>query len=451
MAYASDRDRDPHDLELTRPAFPVPPLNVFLTSGYSPGIFDICWDDPGVMAANSQFVICGVNIYRAFDSEFGPYERLSELPVGSTFFRDLTDNEVIVDEVVDVSQWVLRGDCVGSDYQSPRYVFRTLRHPLVVSASQATPEYDRNAVRVTIDGVPAKIKHIIGETGEIEIETRQFPDVTTQTLEASPVPSETSVVKVSYRYNKSLLKTDLSTRVFYRITTIGVPIRSNLDVIRPQDLRETPLERAAFTSSREIEKLDFMWREAVRRNRWILQQGGERVKIFLRKTVGEPCACISLTHKQPQSDCRICYGVGVVGGYEGPYDITVAPDDAERRINQAETGRQVEHAYEVWTGPSPLISQRDFIVKINGERYSIGGVRMPSNRGMVLQQHFNIGMISEKDIRYKVPIDGVRGMADRADMLTPPNLEAAGVTDKLNIPDERELKGRSKTWENITY
>jgi hypothetical protein len=452
MPYASDRDRNPHDLELCQPAFPVPPLNLFLTSGYQPGVFDLCWDDPSVMAQNSQFVICGVNIYRSFDSEFGPYERLTDLSLGSTFYRDMTDNVVVPEETVDDSQWVHRGDCVGSDLQHPRYVFRTLRCPLVLPGSQAVPDYNTASVRVTVDGQEALIKKIVGDTGEIELETRRFPEVATQSLGEPVIPGPDSVVKVSYRYNRSLLKTDLGTRVFYRVTTIGVPIRDNLDIIRPQDLVETPLERAAFTSSREIEKLDYIWREAVRRNRWILQQGGERVKIFLRKTVGEPCPCYSFTHKQAQNDCPMCFGVGILGGYEGPYDIVVAPDDAERRINHAETGLQQEHTYEVWTGPSPIISQRDFIVKINGERYSIGAVRMPSNRGMVLQQHFNIGILNEKDIRYQVPVDGTRGMfVNESGMLVPPHLDPAQKTEKPNIPDERELRGRTKTWENITY
>ena len=452
MPYATDRDRNPHDLELCQPAFPVPPLNLFITSGYQPGTFDLCWDDPAVMAANSQFAICGVNVYRSFDSEFGPYERLTELSVGSTFYRDMTDNVLVPDETVDDTQWVHRGDCVGSDIQSVRYVFRTLRCPIVQSDSQAVAEANRDNVTVTIDGVPARIKHLIGETGEIELETRLFPDVATQSLDASPVPGPDSVVKVTYRYNKTLLRTDLGTRVFYRVTAIGGPIASDLDVIRPEDLRETSLERAAFTSSREIEKLDWIWRESVRRNRWILQQGGERVKVFLRKTVGEPCPCKNVTQGQPENDCTNCYGVGILGGYEGPYDIVVAPDDGERRIKQLAEGRQQEHTYEVWTGPSPLISQRDFVVKINGERYSIGGVRMPSNRGMVLQQHFSIGAINEMDIRYKVPLDGTRGMfVNHAGQLTPPHTDAAAKTDKPNIPDERELKGRTKTYENITY
>lgn len=450
MAYASQRDRNPHDLELESPAFPVPPLNLFLTSGYQPGVFDLCWDEPAYMTANAKFVVLGVNVYRSFDSEFGPYYRLTELPVGARFYRDRTNNVVVFDEVVDDTQWVLRGECTGSEMNAPRFVFRTLYSPIVVAGSQAVPEENVKEVRVTIDGMPARLKRVVGETGEVEIETREFPDVVTQTLDASPVPTESSVVTVTYRYNKSLVRTDLSTRVFYRVTTIGLPVRADLDVIRQENLVETPLARAATTSSRELEKIDWIWREAVRRNQWILQEGGERVLVYIQKTVGEPCPCIqSHTHKQPLNDCLLCYGVGILRGYEGPYPIVVAPDDAERRINQTARGMNIEHVMDVWTGPAPLLSQRDFIVRINGERFSVGAVRMPTNRGMLLQQHFNLGWIDEKDIRFKVPIDNVQGLA--AEQLLPPALAPAGETSKPNIPDERELRGRTKTWENLVF
>jgi hypothetical protein len=450
MAYATHRDRNPHDLELENPAFPVPPLNLFLTSGYQPGVFDLCWDDPAYMVANAKFVVLGVNVYRSFDSEYGPYYRLTELPVGARFYRDRTDNVVVFDEVVEDSQWVLRGECTGSEAYSPRFVFQTLHRPIVVSGSQALPEASVYEVKVTIDGVAARLRRIIGETGEVEIETRQFPDVATQTLDPSPVPGPDSVVKVTYRYNRSLLRTDLSTRVFYRVTTIGVRVRADLDVVLPEEIVETPLARAVTTSSREMEKVDWIWREAVRRNQWILQEGGERVLVYLQKTVGEPCPCMqNHTHKQPLNDCLLCYGVGIVRGYEGPYPIVVAPDDAERRINQTARGQNVEHVMDVWTGPAPLLSQRDFVARINGERFSIGAVRMPTNRGMVLQQHFNLGWIDEKDIRFKVPIDNIQGLS--AEQLLPPSLAPVVETSKPNIPDERELRGRTKTWENLVY
>jgi hypothetical protein len=147
-----------------------------------------------------------------------------------------------------------------------------------------------------------------------------------------------------------------------------------------------------------------------------------------------------------------CFGTGILGGFEGPYDIIIAPDDGERRITQRDSGRTVEHSYEVWMGPRPLVSQRDFIVKINGERYSIGAVRMPTNRGMILQQHFNIGHLDEQDIRYRVPLDDVaRYVADQLAPMIPPDTAPAQITDKSGIPDERERRGRTVVWENITF
>jgi hypothetical protein len=215
---------------------------------------------------------------------------------------------------------------------------------------------------------------------------------------------------------------------------------------------ETPLENAAATNTFEIEKLDYIWRESIRRNRWILEQGGERVKVFLRKNVGITCSCVSQTHKQPISDCGHCYGVGIVNGYEGPYDLLIAPDDSEVKISQRDMGRTTEHLYEVWTGPQPLLSHRDFVMKVNGDRYSIGPVRMPSNRGNLLQQHFSISSFDDKDIRYKVPVSSqVKYSAIQFAPKGPEFGASDQITDKPNIGDERELRGRTLAWKNINY
>ena len=453
MPYATNRDRPVDQLELEKVTWPVPPLNLFLTSGYLLGVYDLVWDDPSNLALNSRFCIYGVNIYRSFDSEYGPFERITDLPVGAIFWRDQTDNVVVVDEVVSDDRWVLRGVCTASELDAPRYVFRTEQRPIVQSGSQAVPEFRASEIIVKVDGVQARVLRVDGPSGEVELDINRYPEVSTQSLETPVVPLENSVVTVTYRYNRSFLRTDLSQRVFYRITTVGVPINLPLSEVQPKDLVETPLEYAVATSNFEIEKLDYIWREAVRRNQWILAQGGERVKAFLRKAVGQQCPCIQRpSYKQPQSDCTMCFGTGILGGYEGPYDIIIAPDDGERRVTQKDSGRTVEHSYEVWTGPRPLVSQRDFIVKINGERYSIGAVRMPTNRGMVLQQHFNIGHLDEQDIRYQVPVDDVyRYVADQLAPMIPPDTAPAQVTDKPGIPNERERRGRTKVWENVMY
>jgi hypothetical protein len=426
---------------------------LFLTSGYEPGIFDLTWDIPSNLALNSRYKILGVNVYRSFDSEFGPFHRITDMLACSTFWRDRTDNELIIDEDV-TDQFILRGECESAAGSSaPRWVFKTLHCPIVREGSQAVVANRPDDIWIKIDGVTVHPLRVDGFSGEVEIDPFIYADVETQKLDPSLVPGPDSRVTCTYRRNRSLLKTDLGQRVFYRVTSVGVPLECDLSKVRCEHLIETPIEHAVATNSMEIEKLDYMWREAVRRNRWILSQGGERVKLFIRKEVGIPCTCIQAEHyKQPLNDCTKCFGSGILGGFEGPYDAMVAPDDAERRIAQKDTGRSLEHVYEVWTGPTPILSQRDFLVKINGERYSIGSVRFPSNRGMVLQQHFNIGHLDEKDIRYRVPVGNpIKYPAVQFKPFGPEQEAEARPTEKPNIPDERELRGRTKVWEDITW
>jgi hypothetical protein len=249
-----------------------------------------------------------------------------------------------------------------------------------------------------------------------------------------------------------LVRTDLAQRIFYRVTTVGYPISCSWAEATPDSLVETPIGHAAATNTIEIEKLDNYWREAVRRNRWILEQGGERARVYLRKVVGIQCSCYDQIHKQPLGDCHLCYGTGILGGYEGPYELILAPDDAERKVTQSELGRNVVHSYEVWTGPQPLLSHRDFILKIDGDRYSIGPVRRPTNRGTILQQHFTINYVDEKDIRYKVPVGDPVKFAATQFAPSGPEFEANDqITEKTNIPDEREYRGRSLAWKNANY
>jgi hypothetical protein len=446
MPYATQRDRPITNLEISRAPWPAPPLNLFLTSGYEAWIFDLVWDDPSQLSRNGDFILLGVNVYRSFDSEFGPFQRLTNLPVGSTYWRDRTDIELIVEEDVSAN-FVLKGQASVS-HDLRRYVFKTLHYPIVKSGSQGTNADSPEDVYVYVDGVQAVVKAVRGFVGEVEIDGSVQADVATQKAVLPVYPKEDSQVLCSYRRVRSLLRTDLSQRVFYRVTTVGILASDSTGKVV-----ETPLENAISTSSFEIEKLDYIWREAVHRNRWILEQGGERVKVFLRKNVGLPCPCIEDDfHNQPINDCIICFGTGIVDGYEGPYDIIIAPDDAERKISQKDIGRTIEHTYEAWTGPSPLLAHRDFLVKVNGERYSIGAVRMPTNRGMILQQHFNIGHFDEKDIRYKVPMDGPRRYPAAGFIPSGPEDEAEAIpTDHPDVPAEVQLRGRSLAWENTEY
>jgi hypothetical protein len=279
------------------------------------------------------------------------------------------------------------------------------------------------------------------------------------------------VVTVTYywlRGDKLMNTLDRRHKVFYRLTTVAIDA-SGTSIT---GLVETPLGYTEPISPMNSEKFDYIWREAVRRNRWILEQGGERVKLFIRRTTGVKCDCVwderlEEYSKQPLNHCLRCYGTGWRGGYEGPIDIIIAPDDNERRVTQTPNGRRLEHAYEVWIGPSPMLSQRDFIVKQNGERYSVGPTRRTQVRGLILQQAFQIGYLDTGDIRYRVPMSDLERLPWPETRYTRPE-EAPCVesepypvgfdyqaspmmSEAAKIPDGREQRGRTPVWQLIQY
>jgi len=421
---------------------------------------------------NTRWQIVGVNIYRSDNGERGPYIRVNKFPIGSLCYRDFTDNILIENEVVQWNAaWVSKGDS-SNDY---KWAFRTIFCP-IVKATETPPRGHANYmvathanapsdVIVKIDGVEVPVDDVFGPNGEITLINQPAWDLARERTIPPLLPKEdgTSAVTVTYWYNQNLVKTNLerSTQIFYRLTTVA------LDPTSPSGYIETPLGYSPPMSVAMVESYDYIWREAVRRNTWILQQGGERVKLFKQKVSGIPCPCrvderTLEYNQQPSNRCATCFGTGWVGGYDGPIDIIIAPDDAERRVTQTPNGRRLEHAYEVWTGPSPAITQRDFIVKQTNERYSIGAVRRPASRGLPLQQHFNIGYLDEQDIRYRIPLDGIKDLPwpqtrPGCDPQVPPypvgfdNQVVPLATEKETIPDEREVRGRTRVWENIEY
>lgn len=449
---------------------PTPPINGQVLSPLVTGSIDLRWDNPAILTENTQFDVVGVNIYRSDFSDRGPYRRLNVFPIGATFYRDHTDNTLISREIVDWSTaWLSKGDAPNND---TLWRFRTRCRPVV--KNDPTQLINANAptdVVVTIDGVRAAVGEVFGPTGEITLVTEPGWDDVTETVDRPTIPDENSEVLITYRTNINLIKTCLDRKLYYRITTVA------RDPSSASGLIETPLNFARPLMLQDVETLDWIWREAIRRNNWILEQCGERVKVFIRKQVGDRCFCGHDPRRkefasQPSNRCLKCFGTGWIGGYDGPFDVIISPDDAERKIGQYNAGRKLEHMYEVWTGPYPLLTQRDFIVKQTNERYSIGPVRKPSVRGIATQQHFNIAYFEESDIRYKVPIPGVSEYTYPESRSIPPTLQGGAwppgktppgpypvgpypvvpeITEKPNIPDEREIRRRTQTGENQTY
>ena len=363
--------------------------------------------------------------------------------------------------------WTFRGDAPNRK----SWRLRVKHQPIVKRFEQgnATPANSPNDVEVYIDGVRAPVAQVFGQTGEVDLDRESVWDPATETWVKPPTPTATSSVTVNYHWlqgEKLVGDLDKRSKIFYRVTSVA------LDEDSPTGLIETPLGYCEPISPMNSEKMDYIWREAIARNRWILEQGGERVKLFVRRVTGVPCQCVfdpklNAYSKQPLNMCLTCYGTGWVGGYEGPVDIIIGPDDSERRVSQTINGRRLENSYEVWIGPTPSVSQRDFIVKQNGERYSIGAVRRTEVRGLSLQQAFTVGYLDMGDIRYKVPMGLLERLPWPETRVTNPadspcedavphpvglDYQATPMMSETpKIPDGREQRGRTPVWQNITY
>ena len=418
---------------------------------------------------NTKWDIIGVNVYRSDTGDRGPYFRVNRVPVMTNFYRDRTDVVEIAEEIIPWDTgWIFRGSAPN---RPNTWRLSTRNNPVVKRTGNGVLADSSFDVEVYINGNRAPVASVLGSAGYITLDTDAVWDPSTESWAEFTPPTATSSVVVRYywmRGNKLQNTLDNRHKVFYRLTTVAVDTTGE----SPTGLIETPLGYSEPVSPMNSERLDYIWREAIRRNRWILEQGGERVKLFIRRTTGVKCDCVwdqelEEYTKQPLNNCLKCYGTGWRGGYEGPIDIIIAPDDAERRVGQTQFGRRLEHQYEVWIGPSPMTSQRDFIVKQNGERYSVGPVRRTQVRGLILQQAFNIGYLDTGDIRYKVPMDELERLPWPETRYSNPedapckdsdphpvgyDYQASPMmSEAAKIPDEREQRGRTPVWQNITY
>lgn len=419
-------------------------MNVFVLTPYINGVLDVRWDNPALIPENTAFQIIGVNIYRSFDSEGGPYKKVNASPLGAGVYRDSSLAVLIEDEVVTNLQ---RGLNPQEEWR-----FRTKFFPLVTQGTTVAQPATRQDIVVKVnngDNVLMEVPFLRfdPDTGEIVLISTQILDPATEKLLDARLPANLpGSLVVSYYVNSNKIRSDLNNRIFYKLTTVGINadgkvVESDLNFVKPMNLYQQ-------------EKTDWMWKEAIRRNRWILQQGGERVKLFVRKWNGETCPRHDQFADNSIYDCPICFGTNYIGGYEGPFDIIIAPPDSEKNVELTDIGLRVNYNFQTWTGPSPLMNKRDVIVRPTGERFSVGSISYVGQRGAIFQQMFTIQQIDSKDFLYTLGIEGAAtSPATPWDTRTnrpsdaSPEIPANKPTDR-NYPLE---KGRTVTFEDIMY
>lgn len=433
-------------------SLPLGPKNVHVTSPYLIGVIDIRWDSPTLYAEHNGLEIQGVNIYKSYDTPEGPFTLLNPTPAGALYYRDQTREVYVNQEDPTVGGRIIAGTNATGDW-----VVKTYYKPIVIAGTNGEIAESWKHVRVEIkvtsndSYVTVPAWRVVGETGEIFLIKDPIYNNTTNRIDPAILPNFAlgGQIRVSYTYVDNRIQTDIARKIYYRLTTVAKNRETN-------EVRETPITQTDAVSLYDMEKIDWIWAEAIRRNMWILQQGGERVKVFIRKWSGVTCRCWDYQYLSARQDCLSCMGTGIVGGYEGPIDLIVAPPEAEKTIQLLDLGMHISYDWNSWTSPYPLLNDRDFIVRQNNDRFSIAHINPQGSRGAIYQQHFMLSPLDQKDIRYKVPIDGGQVMVPQAwnAYRQPQPSDAAPVIPvkpESEIPGQYQRTGRTVTFENICY
>ena len=428
--------------------FPKAPNNINVATSYHVGAVDIHWDDPKLVPENGEFKLLGVNVWRSNTAPDAEYEKLTLYPIGSRSFRDLTEDVQIVSEDV-TQQFVSRGDD-----ERKSWVFQVRNRPIIKHESQfefATLNNDiivevYNPDTQAMEEVP--VAAIRGDLGTVElIKTAWFDPVTQKNIPAL-LPDFTdpnTKVTCTYWWGRRLFTLGLLERTYYKVTTVG----------QKQDgtIVESKLEDQEAKSPYQQETLDYIWKEAIRRNRWILDQGADRALVFLKKWLGSRCRCYNPDRGRAKHECEFCYGTGYEGGYEGPFEILVAPPEAEKSFNFEEGGLKYEFDYSSWTMDSPLLREWDIICKRDGTRYVVSGVNQQGQRDRIFQQHFSLSLLSENDIAYKIPVNPESRRTGPIPEVwdghgEKPSADSAQIEDDRKAPPTQK-KGRTIIFENL--
>ncbi len=355
----------------------------------------------------------GYNVYRAFDRPQN-WAKLNALPLPMHFWRDQTQ---LVQVIYKVQPQDFREDGELGCY--------IIRLPHTPYANWADPQRRLRAVTtnsnqdvaVGINGTwmrPARVVALdqeiwlkvdrtlpaVGGVSAVNVTPGLPPSFLSEpylepTGTTGPL-SSSDAIEVCYFKLENFV--DIMTslyRTFYTVVPVGW---------EGQELHAPGDPRSEYVDSYQVDKMDYMQAEMVRRNGWLFEQVGEPAWLMFRRTRGKVCGCTKTGTGQPRTACPACYETGIVGGYIGPYAFPFTDPDsaAVREINEG--GVKVERGSRSYIGPTPIVQDGDLIVRRNGERLVINGVTYKMPRGVILQQEFNVNLLPPGDTRYLIPV-----------------------------------------------
>lgn len=347
------------------------------------GSRDLWWtDDPEATL--------GYNIYRAFDYPTN-WVKLNTTPWEGHFYRDqVTFTEVTY--TVQATDWLEQGEFGKWGIRLPDIPYST------VVQGQPTIATNPDDVQVILDGVTYRPVQVSGIDQSVWLRMDRELAVGGAVSAFPVLPDMTTVNEVKVVYNKLSNYVDIYTKLVRTYYTV-VPIGLNGEIHAPGAFG------TRIVNSEEVEGLTWEFETMIQRNQWLFERTGEPAFLFFRRTRGTVCGCAGAEtpNQQARTGCPICYGVGIVGGYYGPYDFTYVPPDSALQVELDEGGTKTTRTSRSYLGPTPIVQAGDLIVRRNSDRLVIANVVHKSPRGTIVQQDFDTELLPPGDTRYLIP------------------------------------------------
>jgi hypothetical protein len=374
--------------------------------------------------------VVGYNVYRSEDTSTN-WVKVNKFPVNGYRFRDQLQFENVTYTFDLNRDWVEKGE-FGS------YRLRVKGESFWSSSvlGKAVIAAHPDDILLYVNGVRCRPSRVIGAEGEVWM---PMDSLMQRSPMAGPAgytkatfdPDNIQEIKIVYQRLVNQVNLYLSTQTFYTV----VPLDS-----AGNELHVPGYPGTEVRGIMDVDSMDYMQREMVRRNAWLFEQVGEPAWLLIRKTKGEVCGCVSPETREAKTACKICHETGFVGGYYGPLDILFIDPDSSATRTLDEGGVKVERQSTSYLGPSPIIKAGDLIVRRNGERLVISDPTYKSPRGVLLQQDFRVDLLPPGSTRYLIPL-----YPEGEGIINPAFQDMSGLSSE---PVSDPLSDPTKNWEN---
>lgn len=396
----------------------MPVRNLLILTGAVPGYRFLSWNH------SERPEALGYAVFRSED-RYSSWKRLEADPIPGNRYRDESKLEEVAYTLKD-SDWVDRG-------VTGFYTFKVPESPLYarIQDGRALLASQPADVGVWIDDVFVNPARVDGLTGMIWL-PRAFGLVRDGGRKEFMLPeaAEGSTVKVVYRRLANFVNPTPENRCYY--TVVPVVPGGGLE-------HEPGAPGTEVVNTLEVDRADYMFQAMSEWNAWIFNFTGEPAHLLFKRSRGKRCGCV--VEGQARTGCTVCYETGIVGGYYGPYDFMFIDPDSGVSKELNEGGVKTTRTSRSYLGPAPLVQAGDLIIRKNGERMVIGPVTPKSPRGVLLQQEFDVELLTPGDTRYRVPF---RPALDPTTYN--PAFEEAGPNAE---PVSSPLTDPTKVWENL--